>query len=205
MYPPTLQDQSGHGNVTKALVALGANRASTVGGSRATLECALRLLDRESAVRVARESRYYHTPAFPPGSGPDFVNAAALLETTLAPDALLALLHRIEAGLGRERRVRWAERSADLDLLAWGDAVLPDRATFERWRALPLDVQMRKAPDELILPHPRLQERAFVLVPLADVAPDWRHPVLGRTVAEMVAALSPEARAEVRPADAACD
>jgi 2-amino-4-hydroxy-6-hydroxymethyldihydropteridine diphosphokinase len=76
-------------------------------------------------------------------------------------------------------------RTLDLDLLAVGDLVLPDATTYAEWRALPADLQRLRAPDDLILPHPRMQDRAFVLVPLADVAPDWVHPVLGLSVAEM--------------------
>jgi len=77
--------------------------------------------------------------------------------------------------------------------------VAPDRATHDRWRELPPESRIAHTPDRLILPHPRLQDRAFVLVPLADVAPQWRHPVLAVTVREMLAALPPGALAEVVP------
>jgi 2-amino-4-hydroxy-6-hydroxymethyldihydropteridine diphosphokinase len=79
-----------------------------------------------------------------------------------------------------------------------GDLVLPDAATQADWRALPPDLQRMRAPDALILPHPRLQDRAFVLVPLADVAPDWVHPMLGMSVREMCGRLPAAERAEVR-------
>jgi len=143
-------------------------------------------------------SPLYATPAFPPGAGPDFVNAALALDSALPPAALLATLHAIEAEMQRERRARWGTRTLDLDLIGAGDAVLPDRATFRRWLDLPEARRGVEAPATLILPHPRMQERAFVLVPLRDVAPDWRHPVLGRTVAQMCAELPPNDRDSVR-------
>ena len=95
--------------------------------------------------------------------------------------------------------MRWGMRTLDLDLLALGDSVLPDVETQDQWRELSPDMQARTAPDRLILPHPRLQDRAFVLVPLADVAQDWKHPRTGLSVAQMLAALPPADVAEVKP------
>ncbi len=137
-------------------------------------------------------SALYRTPAFPPGAGPDFVNAAFELVCDLPPEEILAIFHEIEAEHERTRKERWAGRTLDIDLLAVGGQVLPDRVTWDRWHALPSEAQQRETPDRLILPHPRLSERAFVLVPLMDVAPGWRHPVLGRTVAEMCVDLPAE-------------
>lgn len=119
------------------------------------------------------------------------MNAVVGVSTELAPRAALARLHDIEASFGRIRGKRWSARILDLDLLALGDHVVPDHATYEEWAALPLKEQKERTPDELILPHPRMAERAFVLVPLADVAPDWVHPVTGRTAMEMRDALNP--------------
>lgn len=101
--------------------------------------------------------------------------------------------------MGRTRDTRWGMRTLDLDLIAIGDAVLPDEKTQDHWRFLPPDTQRIAAPDRLILPHPRMQDRAFVLVPLADVAPDWCHPRLNLTVAQMLAALPAQDRDEVVP------
>ncbi len=144
-------------------------------------------------------SRFFATPCFPPGAGPDYVNACAAIRTDLPITEVLRVLHQIEAEFGRARQQRWGSRTLDLDLLAMGDTVLPDAETQTAWRDLPAEDQQLRAPDQLILPHPRLHERAFVLVPLADIAPEWRHPLLGRTVAEMAAALSQQARQEVVP------
>jgi 2-amino-4-hydroxy-6-hydroxymethyldihydropteridine diphosphokinase len=98
------------------------------------------------------------------------VNAVASLTSALPPRELLAALHDVEAEFGRERSLRNASRTLDLDLLAYEDAVIDE-------------------PGGLVLPHPRLGERAFVLLPLAEIAPGWRHPVSGRTAGEMLADL----------------
>ncbi len=90
-------------------------------------------------------------------------------------------------------------RTLDIDLLAMGDSVLPDTKTQDSWRALAPEAQIRTTPDQLILPHPRLQDRAFVLVPLADVAPDWVHPRTGLTVLQMLDALPAADREAVKP------
>lgn len=143
-------------------------------------------------------SPVYRTPAFPAGSGPDYANAAFSALWSGSATEALAALHAIEAEAGRERLTRWGARTLDLDLIAVDDAVLPDRAGFDAWLNLPAADQIRRSPEQLILPHPRLQDRAFVLVPVADVAPDWRHPVLGRTIRELRDALPATERAEVR-------
>lgn len=146
---------------------------------------------------VTAVARWRRTPAFPAGAGPDFVNGAAILQAAAAPEAALAALHAVEAELGRERRERWGPRVCDIDLIACGDLVAPDEATLRALMALGDAAQAAPAPDRLILPHPRMHERSFVLAPLADIAPQWKHPVLGLTVVEMLAERPAEERETV--------
>jgi 2-amino-4-hydroxy-6-hydroxymethyldihydropteridine diphosphokinase len=187
-----------------ALVALGSNLDFGGNPPKMVLAEAFKALKAEG-LTVERASRLYQTPCFPAGAGPDYVNAAAIVTSRhlLDPEGILAALHRVEAAFGRERISRWAGRTLDIDLLALGDLIRPDLAGFRHWQGLPLAAQAQQAPDQLILPHPRMQDRAFVLVPLADVAPDWVHPVLGQSVREMLAALPAVERDAVTPL--ACD
>ncbi len=155
------------------LIGLGANLPSPRHGEpRATCEAALTALE-AAGVKVLRRSRWYRSAPVPASDQPWFVNGVAAVETGLAPAELLALLHRIEADFGRARRRRNEARILDLDLLAYGER--------------------RSAPGEApVLPHPRLAGRAFVVLPLAEIAPGWRHPVSGLTAAEMAGLLPPD-------------
>ncbi|MFA5538387.1 MAG: 2-amino-4-hydroxy-6-hydroxymethyldihydropteridine diphosphokinase [Gemmobacter sp.] len=181
------------------LIALGANLARGESPPEVTLSDAVDALSR-AELRVLVRSRWYRSPCWPPGAGPDYVNGVVAVADcrTRGPGAMLALLQMIEARFGRDRVIRWGARTLDLDLIACGGLVLPDAATQTRWRALPVAGQMRATPDRLILPHPRMQDRAFVLVPLLEVAPDWRHPLTGESAAEMLAALPEAERAAVQ-------
>ena len=159
------------------LAALGSNlNSDRLGPPQAVCAAALDALAAHgvSAVRV---SRWYRSEPVPPSAQPWYVNGVAALKTTLDPVTLLALMHRIEADFGRMRRERNEARVIDLDLLAFHDRV-------------------RTGPDAPILPHPRLTERAFVLLPLADVAPDWVHPVTGLGIDALIRALPPGQRIE---------
>ena len=178
------------------LIAVGANLPSATGTALQTLEKSLELFLLES-LQIRRISKWFSTPAFPAGSGPDFVNGAVMVETSLTPTGVLAALHRIEAAMGRTRENRWEPRLCDLDLIAYDDVIQPDLETFQRWKSLDISSQKTLTPDQLVLPHPRLQDRSFVLVPLNDIVPDWVHPVTGITVSEMLAALPAADLAEI--------
>jgi len=146
-------------------IALGSN----LGDSRGTLEEALEALNRSEGVRLIRRSSWYRSAPIGPVQ-PDYVNGCALLEVSLAPEALLDVLQATENRFGRVRSERWGPRTLDLDLILYG----PQRIATER----------------LEVPHPRMAERAFVLLPLAEIASDWIDPVSGRPVGELAAALS---------------
>lgn len=188
------------GESVQALVAFGANLPFEGESPSFTILGASKMLAKEG-LSVLAFSPLYATPCFPAGAGPDYVNAAAVVELApqVDPTSVLQRLHRVEAYFGRKREQRWGMRTLDIDLLAVGDSVLPDAATQDAWRSMAPETQRREVPDGLILPHPRLQDRAFVLVPLADVAPDWVHPRTGLTVRQMLAALPQADRDAVKP------
>lgn len=160
------------------LIAIGANLSGPSGTPRDNCEAALVALGARG-VRVTRRSRWYRTPPWPPGSDqPWYVNGVAAVETGLDPAALLAVLHAVERQFGRLREPGTvnAPRPLDLDLIDY-------------------DGLVRDGPAP-VLPHPRVEGRAFVLRPLAEVAPGWRHPRSGRPLAELLAGLPGDAVAE---------
>lgn len=175
---------------TKGLVAVGSNMPSPAGSVVDTVGIALKLLSEIESIHVSAQSRLFQTPAYPAGAGPDFINAVVAIESDLGPTDILAALHALEKHLGRTRMERWESRMIDLDLLAFGDCILPDATIQAQWMNMESNEQLVKTPEQLILPHPRLHQRGFVLVPLLDIAPDWQHPVLDLSVKEMVARLA---------------
>ena len=179
------------------LVALGGNLPSSVGPPEMTLRYALANL-RLRTNSLIRTSNFFFTPCFPNGFGPDYVNGALEFNFSGQARELLDILHEIEAMFGRVRNTRWGGRILDLDLVAFGDDIAPSIGSYLQWRNMPLEKQIEQIPKEMILPHPRLQERAFVLGPLMDIAPDWCHPVLGLTVREMYGRLPLADRDDLR-------
>jgi 2-amino-4-hydroxy-6-hydroxymethyldihydropteridine diphosphokinase len=184
---------------THALVALGSNQSFGENSPKQIVLLAIAELVK-AGFGVENVSKLYATPCFPAGSGPDYVNACVkiALPQPMQPTAILGILHKIEADFGRARAARWGARTLDLDLVAADDLIFPDQQTQTQWQNLSLAEQQVCAPTALILPHPRLQDRAFVLTPLADIAPDWCHPVLGLTVVQMLAARPQAEREAVR-------
>lgn len=193
-----MQSSTENDVVSRAFIAFGANLAGEAGPPEDAVPAAMAALARRTDTRMTA-SRLFRTPAFPPGAGPDFVNAAVSMSWGGTAEALLAVLHEVEAAFGRTRTARWEARLMDLDLIALGRTVVPDMATQAHWSALLPERAAQETPDRLILPHPRMAERSFVLAPLADVAPGWRHPVSGRSVAEMLAARPAGERGAIRP------
>lgn len=142
-----------------AYIGLGSNLGDSIGTVRAALD-ALALLP---GTHLLRTSRLYRTPAWGLTAQPDFINAAAMVESRLSPQELLAAMLAIERDAGRERREdgsdRWGPRTLDLDLLLYGDQVIEQPG--------------------LRVPHPHLHERAFALLPLVEIAPDVAIPGIG--------------------------
>lgn len=151
------------------LVALGSNRNSKWGSPLETVAEALKRLN-TGGVRLKCASRLLVSAPFGVTDQPDFVNAVAEVETKLSPEALLKRLHHIERMAGRKRTLRWGPRTLDLDLIDYHGLVRP-------------------RPARPVLPHPGIAERIFVLAPIAEIAPRWRHPLTRQTAAGMLARL----------------
>jgi 2-amino-4-hydroxy-6-hydroxymethyldihydropteridine diphosphokinase len=150
-------------------IALGANLPPMGRSTTETLDAAMVELEARGVTILARSS-IWHSPAWPDPSAPPYVNAVAEVATERSPEQLLAELHAVEADFGRVRQKRWDSRILDLDLLDYQG-------------------QQVDRPDGLQLPHPRMTLRAFVLLPLAEIAPDWRDPASGKAIAALIAAL----------------
>ena len=159
-------------------VALGANLPSAEHGSpRATLEAALSLLAHEG-IAILRRSSWWQSGPLPASGQPDFINGVVEVETALAPAELLAVLHRVESACGRVRQQRWEARVLDLDLIDYCGQMQSESGLAGQG----------ESPH---LPHPRMAERLFVLLPLQEIAPDWRHPRSGAALPDLISAAHP--------------
>ncbi len=159
------------------IVGLGANVSGPWGSPRETVSRALEELNR-NGTKLLRSSRLLATAPFGRPNQPPFINAVAELSSHLPPEALMRRLHAIEYAAGRRRGIRWGPRTLDLDLLDYHGLI--------RRPAYPLFGGKRP----LLLPHPGIRERLFVLKPLAEIAPEWRHPESRIKAAEMVRKLT---------------
>lgn len=168
------------------ILALGANMPGPWGPPRATLACAQRALTR-AGLRIVRASKIYATAPLGAGRQARYLNAVLVLQGGLAPAAVLRLAKQIERQAGRRFGRHWGPRRLDIDVLDHGARRLgwPPR---------------RRERGRIILPHPEMHRRAFVLVPLLEIAPHWRHPVLGVTARTLLGRLAPGARSGVREA-----
>ena len=159
------------------LIALGSNLFSDAYGSPQDIcVAAIEALEKRG-VSITVRSRWFQTAPVPVSDQPWFVNGVIAVETSLPPAELLELLHEVEAEFGRTRTVRNEARILDLDLIAYHDHVSNESG----------------GP---ILPHPRLHERAFVLLPLSDIDPDWHHPVTGAAIGDLISSLPKDQRAD---------
>ena len=159
------------------IVALGANLPSDHGDAPQTLKKAVEAMER-AGLTVTKASRIWKTAPVPfDPDQPWYHNGVVAVETSKSAHDLLMLLLSIEQDFGRVRTVRNAPRVLDLDLIAYDDAIIPEGP-------------------EIIVPHPRMQERAFVLMPLSDVADDWRHPQTGESLTALLARIPEDQKAE---------
>ena len=183
---------------TSCLIGLGSNQALNSLSPVDVIKSSIYSLCGEK-ILINKISRFYKTPAVPAGSGPDYVNTVVLVQSSIGQDPLLEILHKIEQQHSRRRHARWGPRTLDMDLLAVDRSVTPNEAIFRRWMNLSEQRQRKEAPSMLVLPHPRMHERTFVLTPLMDIAPNWVHPVLRKSVLEMYHEFPLEVRKGIQP------
>jgi len=176
--------------VFEVLLGLGANLSSNVGTPQQTLQAAIEAMPAMGITPKLRSS-FYQTAAITPDAQPPYVNAVISAETTHSAAELLAQLHHLEALFGRTREQRWESRSLDIDLLDYRGEIIPGGGE-EAWGPAG-----GMGPRPLTLPHPMIAERAFVLVPLAEIAPSWRHPVTRESAQTMLEKLEASGKQSV--------
>jgi len=173
------------------IIVLGSNLSSEFGSSAETLKKCVGELKSFQAIQSLLESKWYISSSFVDKSEPRYVNVGIRLSTNLKPKELLNFTADLEIKYGRKRQTRWEPRTCDIDILLCDQLILPSKLYFEKWLKLDFFEQRELSPNELILPHPRLQERTFFLKPLNDLQPDWTHPFLEMKAKEMLDSLPP--------------
>ena len=171
------------------VVVLGSNLPSKFGNSAKTLKKCVDELRSYSSIQSSMESNWYISSSIVDEREPKYVNVGIRLNTNLKPIDLLDYTSGLENKYGRKRERRWEPRTCDIDILLCDQLILPSKSHFEKWLKLDFSDQISLSPNELILPHPRLQERTFFLKPLDDLQPDWIHPFLGMKAKEMLDSL----------------
>ena len=171
------------------VVVLGSNLSSEFGNSAETLKKCVDEIRSYPSIECLLESNWYISSSFLNIRDPRYVNVGISFSTKLKPKELLNFTSVLENKYGRKRRERWGPRTCDIDILLCDQLILPSKLYFEKWLKLDFFEQKELSPDELILPHPRLQERTFFLKPLNDLQPDWTHPFLEMKAKEMLDSL----------------
>ena len=173
------------------VVVLGSNLSSEFGNSAETLKKCVSEIRSYSAIQDLLESNWYISSSFVDEREPRYVNVGIRFRSNIRPIDLLNFTSGLEKKFGRKRERRWESRTCDIDILLCDQLILPNKFHFEKWLRLDLLDQIKLSPNELILPHPRLQDRTFFLKPLNDLQPDWIHPFLEIKAKEMLDSLPP--------------
>ena len=171
------------------VLVLGSNLSSKFGNSAETLKKCVDEIRSNSRIESLLESNWYISSSFLNKRDPRYVNVGIRFSTKLKPKKLLNFTSGLENKYERKRQERWGPRTCDIDILLCDQQILPSKLYFNEWLNLNLSDQISLVPNELILPHPRLQERTFFLKPLNDLYPDWIHPFLKVKAKEMLDSL----------------
>ena len=171
------------------IIVLGSNLSSEFGSSTEILKKCVGELKSFQPIQSLVESKWYISSSFVDKSEPRYVNVGIRFCTNLKPKELLNFTSDLEIKYGRKRQRRWEPRTCDIDILLCDQLILPSKLYFEKWLKLDFSEKIELSPNELILPHPRLQERTFFLKPLNDLQPDWTHPFLEMKAKEMLDSL----------------
>ena len=173
------------------VLVLGSNLSSKFGNSTETLKKCVEEIRSRPFIFSLSKSNWYTSTSYLSNKEPSYINVGIRFSSNLKPVELLNFTSDLENKYGRERKSRWEPRTCDIDILLCDQLIMPSHMYFKKWLNLDLAEHVKLVPDELILPHPRIQERTFFLKPLNDVQPDWTHPFLKIKAKEMLDSLPP--------------